>query len=463
MSQHPSYRESSCSQETRNPDDMLTRFAYDREIVLQSLATNPETFVKTLWTHDSPISIDRSCRFQMGSCHSGVCQAFFQCAPCRSLNRFLDLRRQGYVEVPFILPGRLVKSPLLLTRTLVPQASAKLLPDKMLVADEFTHNALVNFILDNELAVPHISLLHTIFICGDHGYMLYDYPTLGGFPELLSYNQMIDSRSENPPTTSRHLETAILKTEVVHQILMQLGALLKSLEPYQFRHGTPSLRHFLFSGKPCDYTYDDVPIKAPFTLKFIHFANSTMQWNSLNLAPNHRVKTRHTSCQLIAMASPDQLQALFAGRYHLDNIPDTRIPLYRLITASLPGPDSDNSEVAGTSEAPAGSLDLYCYLIGLLAEPYLYPAMIELKALWEFLWLPEELDDLLKRLRDLHLRQPGDLPTAPPTRLPKRPEATPAIQPAPLSYKELVLLLKGKHLRCNGVSEFWDHLKSSQD
>jgi hypothetical protein len=471
MSQHPSYRESSCSQDTRNPDDMLTRFAYDREIVLKSLATNPETFVKTLWNHDSPISIDRSCRFQMGTCHSGVCQAFFQCAPCRSLNRFLDLRRQGYLEVPFILPGRLVKSPLLLTRAPVPQANAKLLPDKTLVADEFTHNALVNFILDTELPVPHISSLHTIFICGDHGYLLYDYPTLGGVTELLSYNQMIDSRSDNPPTTSRLIDTAILKTEVVHQILMQLGALLKSLEPYHFRHGTPSLRHLLFSGNPCDYTYDQVAIKAPFTLKFIHFANSTMHWKSLNLAPNHRVKTRGndgTSCQLITMASPHQLQALFDGRYHLDVIPDTRIPLYRLITAftaPMPGTDGDSSgsEVTGSSEAPAGSLDLYCYLMGLLSEPYMYPAMMELKDLWEFLWLPDELDDLLKRLRDLHSRQPSDLQTANRSRVPKRTSALPTIKPGPLSYKELVLLLKGKHLRCNAVSEFWDHLKSSQD
>lgn len=473
---HPSYRESTCSQETRNPDDMLTRFAYDRQVILQALMNDPTAFAKKLWTQESPMSIDRSCRFQMGTCPSGVCQAFFQCAPCRSLNRFLNLRRQLLLDVPFMLPGRLVKSPLILTRALVPQALVKILPaengstgqtgetsPKNLVADEFTHNALINFILESQLPVPHISSLHTAFICGDYGYLLYDYPTFGGIPELLASNEMIDSRAENPPTTSRLIDTAILKLDVVHQILMQLGAMLKALEAYQFRHGNPSLRYFLFSRQPCDYTYDGVHITAPFTLKLIHFAGSTMNWNSLNFIPNHRVKTKETPCQSITRASPDQLEALFDGRYHLETIPDTRIPLYRLITPALPGTKPESHSDESMSEPPAGSLDLYCYLTGLLAEPYVYPAMMELTDLWDFLWLPEERADLLTRLRALHSRQPGGSQSAHHVRGPHEGDDQPSIKPVPLSHKELIALLKGRHLRCNAINDFWNQLKSRQD
>jgi len=485
-SQWESYRQSNCCESTRNVDDMFNRFEFDRNFVLNLLTQNPDRLIQTLWTKDSPISIDRSCMFRMGDLDCSVRKSFFQCPQCRNISRLVDLKKNIWIsdenvnsvkgpkgpEFPFEIEcGNRAGQYLILTRVPVynchlkgcGSGGAKKIISRLynyvnpfhcdkdeytqlkyLQGDEFTNDVLINFFLHKEFSkmqIPHLCSMETAFICGDHGYMLYEFPTLGHLSDLFQYPELLEIPNIQPTTTSTNQESGTLKPDIAMGILIQLIALFYILQKYDFSHGNPSAECIIFSEEPCEYTYENKLIYGPLTLKIYRFCNSslTIHDNKIRLYSPTTISDEQNflfmpSFDIISCTSPQRIQAMLEGK--LSDYKQDHWYLYKLTNEN-----ADLCLYIRQQGLPIfkGSFDFYMCILGMMCEPYFYGAIMKnplCTQLWKALWLPQEYDDIQSLIQSVHDRSNPDL----------------------LSTKDTLALLKGKHLRMDVISHVWSLL-----
>ena len=171
---------------TRNVDTMFMIFCQERHDVIEEITSNPSNFADKLWSHDSPISIDRECLCQMGKHDQDdvsskiktridinpILRRMYRCHQCTNIGRLTDItsttvgsifklecgRDQGKQltlnKVPIlVLNIELTKTPQQYLNNILESNSqiigceptlVKLKDDLFMGSDKFTNRVLVN-------------------------------------------------------------------------------------------------------------------------------------------------------------------------------------------------------------------------------------------------------------------------------------------------------------------------------
>lgn len=253
------YSHTSCCLSTRRIDDLFSRFRHEKEQILTSLLSSPETLVDTLWKEKSPLSIDRNCLWGSKKfafpLTTGLRKSY-SCPQCRNLDRLVDL--QSYSEgQPFLIEtGSDVGKSLTLSSTPL-DLLALSSTENCLQCDNFTNHILQSWLLEHLISFTPRHLV-TAFVCADRNCLLQEfvYPIPKGR---------------------------------THSLLQQLTAFLLEANSKSFFHGAPSPSVLSILDEPCSFVYRDVHISCPVTLKIDSFGHSCVTVVS-NLEDQKRIQ-----------------------------------------------------------------------------------------------------------------------------------------------------------------------------
>lgn len=481
------YRHSECCDHTRNVDDMIRRFTEDRNTVLVQLTTDPISLANRLWDlRQSPLSIDRKCLCQMGTTldktisigttieqhDDRIMKGLFRCAQCRNLGRLIDFKRET-IGKPFLIEcGKLVGQQMIVHRQPFSKLTIKPITEprsmvqgllgqyqdlslcqpslgsaanlQYLMCDPFTNELLINWLLDTifeNLELPHINRLYTGFVCGDAGYTLRQYPTIGYVAGLQGFSEVVDQGSTSPRPTAKADVRLPLRRDVVLGILQQLAVTLQVLAGYDVTHGAPSGYSLLFDGKPCSYRYDDIHVTCPITLKLTDFRFASMSIESATKPIRIFPYQVETEAYLSRFPFIPKIQTSVHVPFDCQDGICVQGPMERYATFMLDGETMNIMLSARHSGVPlfASAFDAYCFLITLMVEQPFFTTVINdpgLNQLWRSMWRPDEIMTINERLMSLHHHE----------------------EPIPSSV--VINQLQGLHLRCDLVSYFWQQLRT---
>lgn len=509
----PNYHSTICTDSTRNVDAMLYRFAQDRAKVVESLVTNPVRFAISLWDpQQSPLSIDRKCMCQLGERYHSVLgpqnaeeelgvvgdhddrflRGLFRCAQCRNIGRLTDLQKK-VVDRPFNIEcGQLAGTQLVVHRRSLSPALELELTDaprslaisllarhqdvrscqpsvspsedlEWLQVDPFTNEILVTWLLDNQMTEQgfhHLVRMHTAFVCGDDGFVVYQRPSLGHVHGLQAVPEVLDPVDHNRPTAKARTHIPI-QPMVVLGVIKQLVAILRYVSRFDFTHGDPSGRALFFDSHPCSYRYDDVHVMCPITLKLGDLAMSSLTIQSsqgpLRIFPyadDRRTITRFPFVPMIETIGHVPL-ATSLDEFGNTPLPEVALPGCaaktrqpgRYLTYRLSAETAAIMVSARHLGIPlfGSSLDLYCFIVALMLEPAFMSSVQNdptLCDLWASLWLPEELSIVNERISALSssLRGSGETDNL-------------------ASFPVILGLLQGLRLRCDVTEMLWNKIK----
>jgi hypothetical protein len=408
-------------------DDILMKFANERDIILHLLLERPDVLITKLWSSESPILIDRNCLFRMGSSKNSRQTNYhkFICSQCYNVNRLVDLTRKPFDE-PFHLEcgknaGKYffiskVDTPSLNIQWSPPDIPHYLIdshfPKMMISSDEFTNGVLINWYLQsqlNTLGFPHILDLHSSFVCGHSGYLLFSHPKIGDITNLFNHPDLFVRPINNSKndTINQKFDNELYRdlldiyrqllgqyntsldpdkyqdelSKLIIGIISQLVVTLLLLSKYQFTHGLPTDNVVVFDDTPVAYTYDKHIIKCPVTLKLCNFSRSsiTLPGKDIRLHSHTVGGNILSGIQKITPAIE-----VLRNHTHQKNNYFLSNDVYR-IGHYL---QNDGIPIFGSS------FDFYAILIGLMLNPYFGYTMISnpfLRTFWESIWTPEDL------------------------------------------------------------------------
>ena len=294
------YYDLNCSEFTRNIDSMLDSFSQDRFSLIIQLINNPNNI-------QLPISIDNFCLCNMGyssffsieslflpDSNTELINKPFQCVQCQNINRLVDLHLA--LDHPFKIEYG-TKSGF----SLIVHKEPSILGvevggggvgvgvgggggvEKNKKYDKFMTNTIISWILDflsHQQKIPNILRLHTSFICGQHGYYLYDYADL----------QSLD--------TIDKIDTIDTRVTYVKDVIKQIIVLVEFLQDdlvYLDYH--PS--SLLILSNPVSYVYNDIKVKSDFTIKLWKFQQSSMRI-SLSNKPSVNIHEYSSILELVS-------------------------------------------------------------------------------------------------------------------------------------------------------------------
>lgn len=367
---------------------------------------------------------DGQCKYQLGS-NLDLHSREFMCPQCQHMNRLVDVKTMGLGR-----PFRLIDSrPCVLMKigpahaTGVNEGVTSLLvkalgKEAIISSEALTHSVSIQWLLDDYLTrqgLPHIQKLHTAFICGDSGYGLYESPDLGSFSSFQDDAKIASA-------TARADLRAPLSALVARSLVVQLLATLHALSPLKFTHGQSGVGALLFSRDAADYAYDGYRVRGPMTLKMSCLGQTSCLIPTKNvrmccLKPEDMCCLENLPCNYNFGSG--------VGVYHLNKVM-TGI-LIALHHAGVP--------MFGSS------FDAYVFMTGLMSELTFYTTVqqnIELKQLWQAMWVPEELAGLDRRLQEIHNRT----------------------EMRPLTTEQVARLFRGMTLQVEIVSKLWSLIKT---
>ena len=419
---------------------------------MEDLITDPVGLVRRLWSPESPISIDRECLCQMGR-HvesnisiridsrpyiNPIIRLMYKCPQCTNMGRLIDLEPSNVNQAFMLECGRDKGKRLILKKisisilkvglTTTPRqylenllrsnreikACEPTLEDLVnadfMGSDNFTNQILVNWYADYILSLMglhHINKMHTAFVCGDEGYMLYDHPTLGTLDQFTAHLSQTRTIPSGGNTTDR---VVIMKSNVARELLQQLFTTLRILRSYDFSHGETSSRSLLFHDEPVNYSYDGMEVRSEFTLKIADFSKSGITIKGINnslLRLYNRSEMAENQIEAVPYRPLIQLVKFFPytseGKHER---PSTHV-IYRLSNSSSYIKYNLMFIYLQHMGVPLyqSSFDAYSYMIMLMSNKAFYGAVMEdtkLFSIWRSMWLPEEFDDVLDKIRILH-------------------------------------------------------------
>jgi len=390
------------TEETRNVDDMLNRFASDRKNLVSLLSTQSKTQKIDVWEY---LSLDRECLFSMGKrCRlplNALCECndanscmtnFHICPMCKNMKRIIDFSKIHPKE-PFLIEcGENVGSFLIYTETPIRLHSSSE-ESKTLNNDSFTNCLLIHYFLQEEVGdIPTIPIVHVGFVCGDKGYTLAENTPLT-FKNIQVYPEFLEAAEPNGKLspTSKVDARRPFSGELGESILMQLLAALKFLSKYNFSYGTPSYSSIKFKKEPVSYVVLGVHISGPISLKICNFENSSIDVGNDS-------KKSHLNLRLLNKSSLGELEAKRSPKVKEEK------------TYKIKNPDRDPKDAVITSYRksmgePNNSFDLYKFMIVLMSDRTFYISIVsnpKTLALWKDMWLPSEYEAITERLKDYH-------------------------------------------------------------
>lgn len=407
MNQRRNYNKIDSCEFTRGIDNLLKNYELDNKILIDLIKTNPDGLID-LWTKRILFKIDNKCECQLGQLKE---RSKFSCAECTNLSRIVDFR-DNCINKPFeiecgtrtgqklVIVDRIL-SKLYLNKDPAATDKSKLYslqyPELLtcgtdianrtstIRGDSFTIGTLVSLMIYDifkNKKLPHISQVHTSFVCSDKGFALIESPSIG----------MITSAE-------------ILNHVDVKSIIQQLLVSLIELSKLNFSHGAPNIRNLFLDKKPFSYRYDNINIKGNITLKLGNFWNSSATFssthyfsknvaNDINLEKaffKPEILTKLTSMAYCSNKSNDE-----------DCLPDN-ILFYRLTTPTI---DIYNTMRHIGFPLYVGSFDFYCFMVSLMCYDKFYNIVYDdsfLYKFWTMMWLKQDLELLEKSLREIHL------------------------------------------------------------
>lgn len=281
------YNELGCCDQTLGVDNLLKRYSQDRKKIYNLMNRDIDSLISNIWTHDSILSIDNRCLCQVGK----KPLATYICSQCHNLKRLIDFSSQGVNEIFEIECGKKegtkmmvknydVKNPGIFVDNFAHKKSKEYLSKHSLLlscgtpefddaicysGDYFTISTLISIYLQEHflnLNLPHISPVHSSFICHYTGYQICEIPDIGKFHDLIKIKKYMNGDK--------------LDKYVLRGIILQLVVIYNELSQLYFSHGNPTLDSLLFSSKPCKYKYNGIDIVCPVTVMLDDFYHSSL-------------------------------------------------------------------------------------------------------------------------------------------------------------------------------------------
>lgn len=252
------YRSKECCEKFSNLNDTFKHYSDERSFIIDELQNNPSNLASKLWS--SYLSNDKHCMR-----NSGYGQAYDSnsCIPCFNLSIMIDhdvvdtkksfrvldkdmiviKSEVGNVGCEISEKDKLMAVNFLKKNQILLSCGSQPVEDlTFLKSDTFTNNILVWWIADDILKNNNLSslTLHTGYICKNSGFLLTDYPTIGGYDKLIAYQH----------------KKGISMEDTVERIIKQLTDKLKILSKYYFSHGNPDINRLTF-GYNNNFSEDD--------------------------------------------------------------------------------------------------------------------------------------------------------------------------------------------------------------
>lgn len=389
-------------------DKLFSDYSDIRLSIIKLLLNNKNRLISDLW--GKYLNVDRQCCSSTGNL----------CTNCEVLRRFNITSNQPYI----VKYGRCLGSEVILTEKNISPSlrfdrilsgimkmTIKKTPNLLhcgspngenldfLNCDSFTNEILIKWLYNNiigEVFQNSPQLLYA-FQCGKVG-------------KMLEESSQRWARNEN---ISMNVEDAVV----------QIAAILLELSGYDFVHGNPDIHSLRIKRSPISRIYEGVHIVGDYTLSLDMGGHSSMTIGGIQ------------GLRIVSSPKPDinvDYQPQMERLTLVGN--DSQVTIYTI--------DSGAVEIlmayrqSGIPIFP-GNLEMYCYLISLMAIPSDYQIIREkYREIWNKLWINiYDKDVIEKRLEAWHSER-NDYPL----------------------YHEILYLLSGLMLRCDSLSVVWKGL-----
>ncbi len=479
----------------RDVDHLFSYFDKLRQRIVQRLIEQRDDYLKSVWSPDSELIRDQTCRVKVGQNRCSVQDhikhgiivptnnQFYKCRSCNLLE-FLALlpeinigqifspkyginKNKNFVLVKFgkiiirIAETNIQQSTIkrLIARNELAVACQPQLPilarSKFYGLDKFTNMILINYYLQWLLArqnMTNIRKLYYAFICGKDGYALMEQGNYSSIKKL----------------TVNYFSQA-------WSILFQLFSLLHYLKPHNISFQVINDETILVENKHCKYYYDGLEVSGEVTLKLNDLTTAGI---NIQIEPEHGKKLEQSERLEEAKYRILRLdhRVLFTDEfyqkteqnvikidheYSLAKVPGEKPP-FRVIYKIAPprknlfdygkyinDPDYNIHETndeeaflyANRLGLPLyqGSFDAYRIMLLMCNNKSFYSALLEndmLNSIWREFWSVSDYEVINNRIHQTH--ESG------------------ALGKVKYGYSKMLL---GLSLRCNIVSDIWRKLK----
>lgn len=272
---------------TGNVDMLFGMYEEYRNNIYKMLIENPNIFIEKVWTYDSPITIDRNCKCEMGH---GIKSTDFTCSHCYNIKRMTKFNKE-IVDIPFIIEyGKktgeriiIIKyniSELYLREDNLPLVKSKSLSKnfkicsptfaeikRCIIGDSFTINTILSIFFQKYFGEDNqfVSSIYSSFVCNNNGYCIYKVPNIGTISSLFLKQEYFLVKEDRK----------IMLPNVIRGIIVQLYVILTELRNFNFSHGTPGVSSLLFSDKQVTGSYNEVNIDSPVTIQFSNLTKAS--------------------------------------------------------------------------------------------------------------------------------------------------------------------------------------------
>lgn len=367
------YRSKQCCEKFSNLDTTFDDYLEERNGIITELQSSAPALSSKLWT--KYLSKDKHCKKNSGH---GDLYSNSSCIPCFNLSIMVD-----YDIVDTKKSFKVLDRDLIVIKNEIGNIGSEISERDKLMAvnflkknkvllscgsqtvdnltffksDKFTNNILVWWLIDNIFKTKNVEslTLHTGYICGNHGFLLCDYPTIGGYDKLIAH-QMKKGKS-------------IEKT--VERVMNQLKSKLMILSEYYFSHGKPDINRLTF-GYP--------PDKEEFELYIIDFTYSSIT------VTNTRVYPKSVRAEMLLETGSMNID-IEDGMYKISN--DKTVLFYYIRHAGLPFYST--------------SFDYYNFMISLMKKKSFRDVVYNnhhLNVQWEELWKAEDVSSVNEMIND---------------------------------------------------------------
>ena len=431
---------SSCN-ECVNVSQLLKDYEKNNLKAVEDLFNDPDKFIKYAWKPHGTLLFDNECRCKMGE---GEIKSPFSCYNCKNLKRIVDFKIESIYQpfqiecgdntgVSLILIKNDIMKPKLfwdlsssekarnyLKRYSYLQACGAPLDIsrmKCLRGDPFTIRILNDWIVEKYLKDKGLNNTlknYTSYICGQHGYSLFEYPNIGNFKKFIQNKDYKLNSHLNP----------IFTKSIINQMII----VLKTLREINFNHGSPSFKSLFFSKKKFKYEEDGINIESKFTLLFSNFLYSSLMVNDVHISS----KTLESDIYLQkSNFTPDisfkSLPSSFCTNYvpkKSDHEPfvctNTKIcPTTEETTKMCSISSSKTNFFKLTNDTIdvftnmrhigfplfVGCFDFYCFIVSLMCCKEFYDSVYadeELYRFWSMLWTTQDIELVENKVKFYH-------------------------------------------------------------
>lgn len=395
----------------RQADEVLLEWSRIKARIINMLIDTPVSFVRKLWDDPRLISVSRHCDYD---------NSVIRCNPCMLRYHLvkLDDNDQGIIENGSLADTHVMaeRAKNMINFTSIVEHYEQYVKDVVkeleqvtcdefnanetlyIASDRFTNDALITWLLEDIMRRSHLQhylKLYNFYVCDGTGIKVRD-----------------DCAYRNIKAVHDDIG---LDTGTVRGVLGQLLVLYSVLEPYQFTHGSATVKSLKFEAEHHSLTYQGKKVECPVTVKLCHLQDA-----GLTIARNGQEEDLLNGK---VVGARDRLRIYPRNPLIDDCVGDyskivhTGMPEIPAIAVHLHG---EQGEVRRYSYQNGANFlrfyrhsglalyrgfDLVCFFCSLMSYSPFYRVVMadeDLKHMWTSLWREKDLDFLTKEMEHLH-------------------------------------------------------------